>query len=176
MALVQCKECEQSVSTEAVACPHCGAPQRPSPPPPIPPKIPERRDHEEDVYSDGGILITTKRVVIGASTYPLRHITAVRMVSIHPRVIPPFLMLAGGLTLALMIFLFNDPEKKAPFPPYLMPAGLIVGGLAWMFSLRTRYALVLSTASGEVHALTSRDYAYIAVVVKCINDALVQQR
>jgi hypothetical protein len=124
---------------------------------------------------DGGIVITTKRIVIGASTYPLRHITAVRMVSIRPRITPAFLMLSGGLTLALMIFLFNDPEKIAPVPAYLIPGGLIVGGLAWMFSLRTRYALVLSTASGEVHALTSRDQAYIAVIVKCINDALVQQ-
>ena len=36
MALIQCKECGQSVSTEAAACPHCGAPQQQSAPPPLP--------------------------------------------------------------------------------------------------------------------------------------------
>jgi hypothetical protein len=38
MALTKCKECSQTVSTEAYTCPHCGAPQRTAPPP-IPPTI-----------------------------------------------------------------------------------------------------------------------------------------
>ena len=29
MALIKCRECGNPVSTEAAACPHCGAPQRP---------------------------------------------------------------------------------------------------------------------------------------------------
>jgi hypothetical protein len=33
MALIKCRECGGSVSTEAAACPHCGAPQRTVPPP-----------------------------------------------------------------------------------------------------------------------------------------------
>ena len=36
MALTKCRECEGQVSTEAAACPHCGAPQR-EVPPPLPP-------------------------------------------------------------------------------------------------------------------------------------------
>ena len=37
MALIQCQECKQEISDQAVACPHCGAPQHHaavSPPPP----------------------------------------------------------------------------------------------------------------------------------------------
>lgn len=33
MALIRCKECGGQVSTEAFTCPHCGTPQRQSPPP-----------------------------------------------------------------------------------------------------------------------------------------------
>ena len=32
MALIKCRECGNQVSTEASACPHCGAPQRAVPP------------------------------------------------------------------------------------------------------------------------------------------------
>ena len=51
MALVKCRECGHQISTEAVACPSCGAPPKPVPPlippplaapPPIAP-IPQRR-------------------------------------------------------------------------------------------------------------------------------------
>ncbi len=33
MALAKCRECGNQVSTEALFCPHCGAPQKQSPPP-----------------------------------------------------------------------------------------------------------------------------------------------
>lgn len=38
MAIAKCRECGDQVSTEAVACPHCGAPQRQTAPP-MPPVI-----------------------------------------------------------------------------------------------------------------------------------------
>jgi hypothetical protein len=38
MALTKCRECSGQVSTEAAACPHCGAPQR-AVPPPLPPQV-----------------------------------------------------------------------------------------------------------------------------------------
>lgn len=39
MALTKCSECGGQVSTEAVACPQCGAPQKKSPPSPAPPPV-----------------------------------------------------------------------------------------------------------------------------------------
>lgn len=46
MALIQCQECKQEISDQAVACPHCGAPQHhsaASPPPPLQSAPPVRR-------------------------------------------------------------------------------------------------------------------------------------
>jgi hypothetical protein len=52
MALVKCRECGHQISTEALACPSCGAPQNRIPPlipprlaapPPIAPLFPQRR-------------------------------------------------------------------------------------------------------------------------------------
>jgi DNA-directed RNA polymerase subunit RPC12/RpoP len=36
MALIKCRECGKDVSTEAVACPNCGAKPEPPPKPPVP--------------------------------------------------------------------------------------------------------------------------------------------
>ena len=71
MALISCKECNGSVSTEAAACPHCGAPQQ-RPVPPVQPK-------EETIYSDNAVAVTNTRVIILGTTYTLRNITSVRM-------------------------------------------------------------------------------------------------
>ncbi len=64
MALISCRECNGSVSTEAVTCPHCGAPQqRPVPPPfPVQPK-------EEKIYCDNAVAVTTTRVIVGGTTH-----------------------------------------------------------------------------------------------------------
>ena len=74
MALIQCRECGQSVSTEAVACPHCGAPQQR----PVPPLLPVQ-PQEQKIYSDNVVAVTTTRVIIGGATYALRNITSVKM-------------------------------------------------------------------------------------------------
>jgi hypothetical protein len=97
MALVKCKECNDSVSTEAVACPHCGAPQQRPAPPPLPVQPQEYR-----IYLDNVVAVTTSRVVIGGTTYALRNITSVKMTYTPRKVLGAFLLLFFGLLLLLV--------------------------------------------------------------------------
>lgn len=54
MALVRCRECSKEISTEAVVCPHCGAP-----------------DLSKIVYKGWGIDYKTETTIYG---YPLIHV------------------------------------------------------------------------------------------------------
>lgn len=170
MALIQCKECGESVSTEAVVCPHCGAPQRQPVPPPFP-----VQPKEETIYSDNAVTVTNTRVIIGGTTYALRNITSVEMVSTPPRIGGAILLLVLGLLIVVAIFARLNEDDKAPAGVYIMAGALIGGAILWMFNAKTMYHVDLASASGEFHAFTSKNKAYIERVVLSINEAIVKQ-
>lgn len=171
MALVACKECNGNVSTEAVACPHCGAPLQP----PVPPLLPVQ-PNEKTIYSDNAVIVTNMRVIIGGATYALRNITSVKMLFTPPRLVKPILLLIVGL---IILFAALVPiTDTAPAPPavYVVAVMMIVGAILWMCSAKTRYHVGLSSASGEIHALTSKNRAYIERVVLSVNEAIVKYK
>ena len=169
MALIKCKECNESVSTEAAACPHCGAPQqRPVPPMlPFPPK-------EETFYSDNAVAVTNTRIIIWGTTYALRNITSVKMTFTPPRIVKPILLLIVGLIILLAAFMSFNGNTPAPIGVYIIAGAMIGGAILWILSAITMYHVGLSSASGEIHALTSKNKAYIERVVLSINKAIVK--
>ncbi|HZI32327.1 MAG TPA: DUF6232 family protein [Candidatus Binatia bacterium] len=171
MALIQCRECGQSVSTEATACPHCGAPQQRSVPPPLP-----IQPKEETIYSDNAVIVTNKRIIIGGATYALRNITSVKMLLTPPRLVKPILLLIVGLMILLAAFMPINENAPAPASAYVIAAMMIVGAILWMCSAKTMFHVGLFSAAGENHALTSRNKAYIGRVVSSINEAIVKYK
>jgi hypothetical protein len=169
MALISCRECGQSVSTEAVACPHCGAPQqRPVPPPlPAPPA-------EQTLYCDNLVVVTSVRVMIGSASYPLRNITSVKMTFTPPQVAGALLVLLGGVFILLLTTIPFDERNYDPIPGVAMGGSIIFASIVWMCSLKTKYHVDLSTSSGELHLLTSKNKPYIEKVAASINDAIVK--
>ena len=170
MALISCRECNQSVSTEAVACPHCGAPQPRSVPPPLPPPA------EQTIYHDNAVAVTTARVMIGSATYPLRNIASVKMTFTSPKVLGPVLMLLGGVFVLLLTTIPFDPRNYEPIPGIAMGVSIIFAGVVWMLCLKTQYHVDLSTSGGQIHLVTSQNKAYIEKVVVSINDAIVRNQ
>jgi hypothetical protein len=170
MALISCRECNQSVSTEAVACPHCGAPQQRPVPPPLPPPA------EQTIYRDNAVAVTTARVVIGSATYPLRNITSVKMTFTSPQVAGPLLVLLGGVFILLLTTIPFNPSNYKPIPGIAIGASIIFASVVWMLCLKTKYHVDLSTSGGEVHLVTSQNKAYVEKVVLSINDALVRNQ
>ena len=53
---------------------------------------------------------------------------------------------------------------------------MIVGAILWMCSAKTIYHVGLSSASGEIHALSSKNKADIERVVLSINEAIVKHQ
>ncbi len=165
-----------SVSTEAAACPHCGAPQQRSVPPPLSAQPPPIQQKEETIYSDNLVTVTTTRVIIWGTTYALRNITSVRMAFTPPQVIGPVLLLLLGVFLLFLTVIpipFHE-NNYSPLAGFLLSGLAIGGGVLWMCNLKTKYHVDISSASGEIHALTSKDKVYIQRVVMSINEAIVK--
>ena len=171
MALIACKECNQSVSTEAAACPHCGAPQPRTVPPPLPSPA-----KEDAIYSDNAVVVTNMRVIIGGATYALRNVTSVKMLFSPPRLVKPILLLIVGLMILLAAFMPINENAPAPASAYVIAGIMIAVAIVWICKAKTKYHVGLSSASGEVHALTSTNKSYIEQVVLSINEAIVKHR
>ncbi len=173
MALITCKECGKSVSTEAVACPHCGAPLQRPVPPLLPAQSPPAQPKEETIYTDNVVTVTGTRIIIWGTTYVLRNVTSVKMASTPPRIGGAILLLIFGVLILLAAFMpLND--NKAPVGVYVISGVMIGGAILWMLMSKAHFHVGLSTASGELHVLTSKDKAYIQRVVQNINEAIVK--
>jgi hypothetical protein len=170
MALIPCKECNETVSTEAAACPHCGAPQRP----PAPPVLPTQT-REETIYSDNAVAVTNIRVIIGGATYALRNVTSVKMMFTPPQLGAPILVLLGGVFFLLLAIIPFNPNNYEPIGG-VFGGGIMVASIIWMCCIKTRYHADLSTSAGEIHLLTSKNKAYIEKVVASINEAIVKHQ
>jgi hypothetical protein len=171
MALIQCKECNEPVSTEAVACPHCGAPQ----PRTVPPLLPVQ-SKEETIYADNIVAITSSRVIIWGTTYALRNITSVRMTLTPPQVAGAIFLLFCGLVTLLFAYLSFDETKLAQVGTYVIACALIGGSILWMAKVKSTYHINLASTAGEIHALTSKNKAYIERVVLSVNEAIAKQQ
>lgn len=90
-----------------------------------------------------------------------------------PQVAGPILILLLGIFLLLLIALpFGD--TNSPIAGIGIGGTIIVGSIIWMCRLKADYHVDLSTASGEIHVLTSKNKAYIERVVLSVNEAIVK--
>jgi len=120
MALVSCKEFSQLVSTEAVACPHCGAPQQRPVPPPL-----HGQPQEQPIYFHNVVAVTTTRVIVGGTTYALRNITSGRMTYTPRKVLGAFLLLFFGLLLFLVGYTSIHTKTPAPIGVYIIGGAMV---------------------------------------------------
>ena len=181
MALIPCRECGRTISSEAVACPQCGAPPlAASVPPPIStpalPTEPRREAQEETLHSDPYVSVTSSRVIIRGTTYALRNITSVRMTVTAPSTTLPTLMIVFGAIVLFMALLSFLNSAAAGFTTLVIAAAIIGLGVLWLRSLKTFFHVAIASSSGEANALSSIDRTYIDTVVQSINKAIVQYR
>ncbi len=172
MALIQCRECGKSVSTEAAACPYCGAPQQRPVPPPLPVPMQEKR-----IYFDNVIAVTTTRVIVGGTTYALRNITSVSMTFTPPRVFGLVLLLFVGIIIFFIgEFLSYGGNSPTGIIAFVAAAIIVCGTIFEMCRAKSTYHVCLASAAGEVHALSSKNRAYIEQIVVSINEAIVKYK
>ena len=117
---------------------------------------------EKTFLQDGGVTVTNSRFIVPEQTYAMAGVTSVRSATIEPkRGWPIIICLFGALTLAgsIAFGLF-----------------LLVIGIMWLVCQKTKYAVALNSASGEVRAITSENSEYISGIVNALNDAIVYRR
>lgn len=142
---------------------------------------------EELIYRDSEVSVTTKRLMFYATTYALRNITSVRT-KFTPvdRSLPVSAIALGVLigigSTVLIIVALNSPIPKVDATNsiqigalgFAISVAVIICGVWWFMSLKTRYHAIVVTSSGEEHQISSYDQRYIRNVVNCINEAIAR--
>lgn len=131
-----------------------------------------------------GVYVSRSRVVLGGVTYPINGITAVYSRKISRSAVG----LVIGIIVALMSFTCVFPGIAAMTNSDSAAAGVGcagVGGVEFLVGAalialyiwvqKDRYALVISTAGREVHAIIHNDWRYVGTVVEAINNALASR-
>ena len=124
---------------------------------------------ETEFFKDGGVTVTNARFIAGNQTYAMSGITSVKSLRQDPSRTGPIILGILGL---LAIIGGGDAMFGG-----VRGAGVIALAASALFLLvqKTEFSVLLTTASGEVKALASRDGAFISKVVGALNDSIVHR-
>ncbi|KQY88263.1 DUF6232 family protein [Pelomonas sp. Root1444] len=118
---------------------------------------------EKVFFEHGSVQVTNARFKVDEQTYAVRNITSTAAWSKPQSWALPLLLLLSGF-----VAFSSKDGIGAGVLLLLVAAALFYFGRPWHF-------VKLSTASGEVKALKSRDKNYVLQVVNALNDAMVSQ-
>lgn len=136
------------------------------------------------IYTDGhDITVTDSEFQVKKKTYRLDGIIKYGLLSLSPERVPSFILMALGLTIALvgaleLIYpttvsdvLIGDRYVSANTLALWIGAALFLIGLIVLAIIRQRYAVRISTAEGEKNAVVSHNKEYIAQIVDALTEA-----
>lgn len=126
--------------------------------------------NEETYFSRTNVLVTSARVVINGTTYPVRGISAVRAVKILPNRTFPILLLAFGAVLAYFGYFYSIKIAEVYLPGF---AAVLAGG-AWLALQRPHWVVELATAGMQQNAVVSNDEEHVSAVAAAIARAIVE--
>jgi len=115
---------------------------------------------ERTLFSDSNALVSTTRIILNGTTYPLSNVSSVRLLTKKANhLFTVFAFLVGVVALAAQSWVF----------------GLVclAIGFALAYGLKAQHTLLIGTAGGEHSALMSRDRIYIQGLVTAINEAVI---
>jgi proline racemase len=119
---------------------------------------------EKSFFTQGGVSVTNARFIAHGQTYAMSGVTSVKQFRQDPS-------RKGPIILGVIGLLAMAGGGKAVFVALL----LLAGAVAWWLSQKPEFSVLLSSASGEAKALTSRDGKFISDVVNALNDAIVHR-
>jgi len=124
------------------------------------------------------VAVTSTRVIVGGTTYALRNITSVRMALASPPAgLPILLLLFGAFLLMLTVFPIQFQYKNYdPTPGFVLSGVLVVGGIFWIFNVKPKYYMDISSNAGEIHVLTSKNKERIERIVLSVNEAIAKHK
>lgn len=120
-------------------------------------------ENEKIYYENGGVTVTKSRFIVHGQTYTMNGVTSVRDIVDQPWKGQAFLGFLG-----LVLLLSGDGGA------ILFGLLLIAGAIFWFIKAK-KYLIFLSSASGEVQALSNSDSGFIKNVVSALNQAIVDR-
>lgn len=117
---------------------------------------------EQNFFNEAGITVTNARFIAGGQTHAMSGITAVKSFKHTPSKKGPIILIILGL-----LFLLAPDEAK------IIGLLLLAGGITWLVLKKPTFSVMMSSASGEVEAYTSKDEKFISNVVNAVNEAII---
>lgn len=116
---------------------------------------------EKNFYQDSTVTVTQSRFIVSGKTYAMRNISSVHVSKIEPSKKGAIIIILIGLVMAF------SAEVRA--------AGILflVLGALWAFLSKNKYAVRISSNSGEANSLVSKDQSYITNIVDAVNNAMI---
>ena len=114
-------------------------------------------------YQDLNVTVTPSRYVTNSKTYAMRNISSVHTFEIvKSKTLPVILILVG-----LLFALINEAK--------IIGFILLAIGFITLFLIENEFAVRISTTSGEVNSIVSKDKTYVQKIVDALNDAIIHR-
>lgn len=130
-----------------------------------------KNDEEVSHYAANGVLVSNRRFVVGAHTYAVQNINAIKHFRAPPKRTGPVCIILLGLFLGQAFRTSGDQVGSSATA--LIACALVLSGAIILFRQKTTYSIRLLTTSGEVAAYTSHDKNQVAAIVAALNKALL---
>jgi hypothetical protein len=120
---------------------------------------------EEQVFlNEGGVSVSNSRMMYEGQTYAMSGITSVKTFEKTPSRKGPIVLIVIGL-------LMLAAGKSA----LVLGLLLLAGGIAWWVISKPDYSVLLTSASGEAKAYSSKDKEFVSKIVGAVNNAIVHR-
>jgi hypothetical protein len=159
--MAYCVHCGEQVADEGTFCPKCGKPKAVTGAGGGTAVVAvQKAEVEKTFLSTQAATVTNTRIIVPGKTYAMAGITSVRSETVSAK--------RGWAICTALIGLCLLAAREPGWGIIL----LIVGVL-WAFALKDSYAVAVNSASGEIHAVVSKDQKYISKIVQAVNQAIV---
>lgn len=119
--------------------------------------------NETTFYNQSGVVVTQSRFVTHSKTYAMRNISSVHIFEIEKSLVLPIILTVLGIVLLLA-----DEARVA--------GGILLTLAILIFVLiKNKYAVRISTNSGEANSIVSKDKTYVQAIVNALNEAIIHR-
>jgi hypothetical protein len=131
---------------------------------------------EHVFLNEDNIYVSNTRVILSGTTYATANLTSVakRFTPASKGCAMLLTVLAVFMVLGSLGPMFSK-DFGTGFVMFLVSAGLVAAGVAWLRSLKPTYHIILASASGEQQGLSSKDHDLVDRVISAISAAITQR-
>lgn len=171
------------MSIRASACPQCGDPldiiNKQVDQSDFDDLTPSRIEPPNEItyYEDADVTVTASRMVVGDKTYVMTNITSVAMIEqpdASAGCFGCFGVFGGLVALAGLLTLVSSGAFGALVA--LVGACIVALSVGGYGQTKPNFSVQISSASGEAHAVTSKDKERIAAIVNAVKQAIIERR